>query len=199
MLVVPAMRAVAVITLIAAAAPAARADDRGPTVAVSAFGGLLQRADHPGDGTDVPPMFGGRVLVAFEHDPVPYPGEPGEPGAAARLELVPELFVGTFVERNASELFAGAGVRLDLKYAQRELGLLRVTARGGLYLAARGLIVGEHRDPFVETTLGTYVMVRDTKVGFEFGFLWGPGERYDPATARDVHDLGGIIALVIGR
>ena len=186
--------------LIAASATAARADgDRGPTVAVSAFGGLLQRADDPGDGTDVPPMFGGRVLLAFEHDPVPYPGELGEPGAAARLELVPELFVGTFVERSSSELFAGAGVRLDLAYAQRELGLLRVTARGGLYLAARGLVVGEHRDPFLEATFGTYFMVRATKVGFEFGFLWGPGERYDPATARDVHDLGGIIALVIGR
>lgn len=196
------MRAVLAATVVIAAfATAARADDRGPTFSVSAIGGVLARADMASNGIDtsVPPVWGGRVSLAFEHGPQPYPGEPGEPGVAARLELVPELFVGALVERDRSELIAGAGVRLEVKYAQRELGLLHVTARGGLYLAARGLVVGEHRDPFLESTLGTYFLVGETKLGFEFGFLWGPGERYDPATARNVHDLGGIIALVFGR
>ena len=72
--------------------------------------------------------------------------------------LVPELFVGGRVlpEAERADGYFGAGLRGELQFAQREMGLLRVSARGAGYIATRGLVIGEDRTGMFEFAIGEY-------------------------------------------
>lgn len=153
---------------------AAQADDHTTAVTIGAMAGGLQRSYYA--SSEPAGTFGPRVTLSFEHG---FPEMPKTPGYNVDLSLVPELFCGGFVEPDRVELFVGVGVRGDLRFAQREMGLLRVSARGAGYLAARALVVGEDRKPFGEIGLGEYFLIRRSgRIGFEGSVLFASS---DPA------------------
>lgn len=152
----------------------AHADDRSTAFSIGVMAGGLQRSQYP--SSEPAGTFGPRVTLSFEHG---FPPMPPQPGYNVDVTLVPELFGGGFVEPDRVELFVGVGVRGDLRFAQREMGLLRVSARGAGYLAARALVVGEDRKPFGEIGLGEYFLLRrHGRIGFEGSFLFASS---DPA------------------
>ncbi|HEY5945818.1 MAG TPA: hypothetical protein VIV40_10020, partial [Kofleriaceae bacterium] len=86
--------------------------------------------------------------------------------------------------------------RAELRMSQREMGLLRVSARGAAYLAARGIVVGDERKPYGEFTIGEYLFVgRTTRIGVEGGLLVGRAEMTDYGMTNNV---GPIVQAYIG-
>jgi len=87
-------------------------------------------------------------------------------------------------------------VRAELKMAQREQGLLKVSARGAAYLAARGMVVGDQRKGFGEFAIGDYFIVgRTGRLGFEGSLLVG---RPDEMTFDHAPKIGGLVLLYVG-
>jgi hypothetical protein len=153
----------------------AHADERAATINLAASAGSYQSTQTDGYTVVTPGlMFGSRVTFAWEHAPLDYP----ESGIRRAFELVPELFGGGFVkqEEGRAEAFLGAGVRADIKIANRGQ-FFGTSARGSVYLAARGLIVGEQRTPHLEFALGQFFLFRKTsRVGYELAGMWANAE-----------------------
>lgn len=133
------------------------------------------------DAIDPQGLFGTRVTLGFENAPLAIPATRGYVLGGA---LVPELLAGAFVLDDRAVGFVGAGVRLDLKMAQREMGLMRLTARGSAYFAARGMIVGEERTPVLEFGFGQFFarLSSWTRIGYEVDILASRQPTYDGMT-----------------
>lgn len=121
-----------------------------------------------------------RARFGWETAPVPYPVAPGYAWAG---KLVPELTVGMIDHQDKGEGFVQAGVRLEVLFAQKEQGLFRVSARGGMWLAARAGVLGEYRDTMWEGAFGSYLWLGHSKmrVGWEMGLLGLEGSSTDYA------------------
>ncbi len=156
--------------IVVALAGTAHADDRAPSVHV---GGLAQL-----EGSDTLDEYGSpeleayssvRATIGWESPRTPYPAERGYRYGGA---LVPEFVVGALMHDTKAEVLLGAGIRAELRIIQREGGWLRINARSALYLAARGMVVGEDRDAVVEVVFGDHVSFGESPVrlGFEVGY-----------------------------
>jgi len=111
-----------------------------------------------------------RGIVSWEVPPLPYK-EPR--GYNVRGTVVPEIFLGMITAGDDRTELLGTGLRLELAFAQRRMGLLQVSARGGIYVAARGgLFTDPDRTPFLEGAFGEYLRLGATaRVGFELGVM----------------------------
>ena len=172
------MRAFALVAVALATSPAAAESERVTSLSLGVVLGIHSLPETMTD-SDLPAAsvarvaegFGGpRLVLGFERTPLPYPDKPGYRHDA---QLVPELIGAAFVdsEDRTADMMLGAGVRAELRISQREMGLLRVSARMGLYVAARGFVVGERRDPMGEVVVGEYFLVGRARFGFEFGAM----------------------------
>ncbi|MBV8759646.1 MAG: hypothetical protein JO257_20320 [Deltaproteobacteria bacterium] len=139
------------------------------------------------------PLVGPRVTLGFEGPLVAMPDHPGYNFAGA---LVPELVLGSYVYDDHAEGYIGVGLRADLQMGQREQGLLRVSARGALYLVGRALVIGDTRDPMYEVGFGEYLTRFRTRerVGFELTFVDRPSDHGSVDGSA-----GGFLGLYIGR
>lgn len=162
------MRSVLVaMVVIGASSSVAHADGRSPILSVGGmFGGVGDLDGRP------EPTWGTRLSLGWEN---PLPELPTQPGYNVRGALVPELFVGGLVlpEAQRADGYFGVGVRAELQFAQREMGLLRVSARGAGYVAARGLVIGDERTGLFEFALGEYFARHRnaTRIGYEVNVL----------------------------
>lgn len=173
----------------------AYADERVTTITVGGMAGAYERsyADPGYAYARVDPLVGPRLTLAWETAPLEMPAERGYRFAGA---IVPELVGGAFLDDQRAALFVGAGLRAELRMSQREMGLLRVSARGAAYLAARGIVVGDERKPYGEFTIGEYLFVgRTTRIGVEGGLLVGRAEMTDYGMTNNV---GPIVQAYIG-
>jgi hypothetical protein len=144
--------------------------DRRTIVNLGGGGGLL------GDVDSISPdgMFNVRGSLTWEHPQVAIPAEEGTWDADG--SLVPELIAGSLFETDRAEGYVGVGVRADLRMAQNSMGLLKVTMRGGVYVTARALVVGEKHDATYEFGLGEYFARHhnETRFGWELSVLDRP-------------------------
>ena len=172
---------------ICVAAGHADADERATTVTVGMLGQVESR-DNP---DMVPAGTGGpRLTLAWETAPLAYPDHRGY---KVGWSLVPELIAGAVLQEARAEGMIGAGLRGELKLAQREQGLLRLSARGAFYLAGRGMVIGKDRDVLGEAVLGEYIYIgAPLRLGFEFGVT---SRKHDPM--EEAH-LGGMFQLYLG-
>jgi hypothetical protein len=173
----------------------AHADERSTTVTAGVMtGGFAEPMDDGVDGADG--VLGLRLTLAWEHAPLAMPAEPGFRAGGA---LVPELFVGSLADDVHAEGFVGAGVRAELRISQLEMGLLKLSARGAVYVAARGLVLGEHQAPFGEIAVGDYWAFGRTshlRVGIEGSVL--VGAHYQMTDAGRDRRVGGVVQLLLG-
>jgi hypothetical protein len=165
----------------------ARADDRAASITVGGLGMLEE-------GPDAEEFFstagGMRLTLAWENAPLPYPDRRGYNTGVA---LVPELIAGALMHDDGSEVLIGAGLRGEFKISQREGGLLRVNGKGAIYLAARGMVVGEDRDVIAEGVLGYYFYLGSPlRFGFEVGFT----KRH--SDAMEIDPVGAMIGCYLG-
>lgn len=154
---------------------AAMADER-QTIATFAGGVSVIGPWDPGGPED--DQIGGpedvalqlRATISFEEAPPPYK-EPK--GYVFRGTLVPEILAGTLMVDEDRAAFVGGGARLEAAFSQRKMGLLEVSARGGMYLAARGgLFTDEDHTPFFEGAFGEYFLIGDSaRIGIELGIM----------------------------
>ena len=189
------MRSVKVALLLVLVPSLALAEERTAAVSVGAMAGGIERSYHElGDPEGV---WGPRITLGFEHKPLPYPAQRGYRFDGA---IVPELFGGGFVEPERAHLFFGAGVRTELRIAQREMGLLEVSARGAVYLAIRGMVLGDERKAFAEFGLGQYwVFSNGMRLGFEASLIAGrDDEVMDVDGIHDETNAGGVVQLYVG-
>ena len=79
-----------------------------------------------------------------------------------------------------TDAFVTVGARLEARLSQRKMGLLRVSVRGGIYLAGRvGLLTDADRTPVLEVAVGEHLFVGDhLRIGGEFGVQRFFGEDY---------------------
>jgi hypothetical protein len=141
-------------------------------------------------------LVGPRITLSWEHAPLPFPDAPGYKFAGS---IVPELLAGSFVEDVRAEGYLGVGVRAELKMAQREQGLLKISARGALYLAGRGMVTGADRDPMLEFGFGEYIggFSKSTRVGFEFDVITRD-RKNTTMDAMPGREVGGLFQLYVG-
>lgn len=178
------MRA-AVATVIVLASATASAD----RTAVLSVGGVMDMrfSGHTWDQAnkqDTPDLFAGpRVTLAFE-DPLLPKTPKGKVAADARL--VPELLAGALLGSTLGEGYGGAGLR-------GELDLASWKARLGMYVAARGLVIGSHRNATAELALGEYIQITDkTRFGWEGAALVRPQDR------EGDHELDCLVTMYVG-
>jgi hypothetical protein len=162
------MRAAAIVIVLASATAWA---DRTPVISVGGVMDLRFRGDDwkQANEQDKPSIAGGpRVTLTYEDALMP---KTPMGTARAQLRLVPELFAGAFLGSDVGEAYAGAGLR-------GELALAAPRARLGMYLAARGLVIGLHRDGAGELGAGEYIQITDTlRLGFEGAAVVRPQDR----------------------
>jgi hypothetical protein len=169
------------VPLALALAPAAAHAERQTIVNVSAGLSALGPLDAP-DGGDGPEDVGLQLrgIVSFEEAPLPYREPRGYMFAGT---LVPEIFVGMLAVGDERTEMVGGGLRAELAFSQRRMGLLEVSARGGMYVAARaGLFTDPDHTRLFEGALGEYFLIGDNaRIGFELGIMGIYAERYDYA------------------
>lgn len=190
------LRTTAVVVVLAAlAAPAAA--ERQPVVTGKLGGGVASIADaEPGTEPDGMTAFG--LSVSWEDGPLPYPDKPGY---AARGELVPELQVmrmsfdrGRTGEQVDVTSAITAGVRLQVALSQREMGLLKVSARASAFLGVRlGVVADADRTRVIGGGLGERIWLGDRyQLGVELDVLRFQGQEEQlvvdvpGATAREL-------------
>ena len=168
------------------------AEDRSMVINIGATAGAIEDPAVM-DGQPADSLVGPRLTLAWEHAPLSLPATPGY---NVKGVLVPELTAGAFVNDQRADGFVGVGLRAELQMAQREQGLLKVSARGGFYIAGRGLVVGENRQPMLEFAIGEYLtrMSTWTRAGFEFAVVTA---RRDALEQRD-WGVGGVFQFYIG-
>jgi hypothetical protein len=167
------MRRTLAVLIVAMLGSSARAGDRAPILDVEGAAGMVF-PNFTVDGTS--PMHDpagvgiARAMVSWERPPVPYPVVEGT--AAYALDIGPELGVGFIGNDRRGDAFAQAGLRMHLAFAQNSMGLLRISARGGMWLAGRGGVVGSDHDAMIEGDLGWYIWLGSKwRVGWEMGVL----------------------------
>jgi hypothetical protein len=178
-------------TLCVAAAPALA--DRSSVMQVGlTFDGRARGATWSDAGKkDVSPVGGARVSLSFEDAPVPIP-EPGFFSTDTRL--VPELFAGFLSDDERAEGYIGAGLRGEVQLASN---MRSVNMRTGIYVAARGMIIGKHQDPGAEFVIGEYLErgAGHCRFGWEGGALMRPRPDAAPDKQRE---LGALISIYVG-
>ncbi len=124
------------------------------------------------DGTGGPEHLGLQLrgTMSWEEPPLSYQEPKGYRFAGT---VVPEIFAGMVSTGDDRSELVGGGLRFELAFSQRRMGLLEVSARGGCYVAARGgLFTDPARTPFAEGALGEYFLVGDTaRLGLELGVM----------------------------
>ena len=189
------MKAAPLLVLLAPAL--AHAEDRATTITIAGMLGGIEPQERPPDVyvVEPDPLVGPRVTLSWEHPALALPPSRGFRFATA---LVPELVGGAFIDDVRAQAFLGAGVRAELKMAQREMGLFKMSARGAIYLAGRGMVVGDARKPFGEIAFGEYFLVGHTaRIGFDFALVVTseqPMDAYDNDNMR----IGGVVQLFVG-
>ena len=180
------MRTTLVILILASGV--AHADDRAMVVDVG--GGFVSS-----DGTT---NYGeARLSLGWEREPLAIPATKGH---VFDLALVPELVAGGFIASDRAEMFVGAGLRGELRMAQRDMGLLQVTARGAIYLALRGLVVGAQREPVIELGIGEYFtrLHNRSRIGFELDALIRTGTDPTLDGISDGQSNGMLFQIYVG-
>lgn len=181
----------------------ARADERSTNVVLAGvIGGRLD--PHFGDldyQPRDPSLIGGpRLTLDWEHGPLAYPAQRGYNVGG---ELVPELIGGLLFDqgnddplhRGRGEAMVGAGLRAELRIAQKQMGMLQVTMRANMYIAARAFVIGDQRDPASEFAFGEAFYVQNsTRIGFEVGLM----RRHHADQPADEHDTNLISQIYIG-
>jgi hypothetical protein len=156
-----------VILLSAGTAHAER--ERATALSVSGGFSLIGPADAEAE-PDAGPFLG--ATLSWDRPPPEYPALPGYAWAG---DLVPDV---TLARAGQAGLLM-TGVRLELDYAQREQGLLRVSARGSMWLAPRLAIDLETSKLLVGGEFGTTYQIGHTgwALGYWLGILGAPAER----------------------
>jgi hypothetical protein len=165
--------------------------------AILSVGGMFgATGDFEGGYTE--PAWGGRLSLGFDN---PLPEMPATRGYKWDGAIVPELVIGGLVLPDAERAdgYFGAGIRAELRFAQRDMGLLRVSARGAGYIALRGLVVGEERDGLFEFGIGEYFARHrsSTRIGYEIDVLMAPGDR-PMDEGRTDNTVGLLMQLYVG-
>src|SRR5688500_14775621 len=135
------------------ALPAPAAAERDASLGVT---GGFAMVDFTGEDTTVDPGGGAGwigVTVGLDRAPPPLPLARG---SISQVDLVPELSLAYFGGRGALL----GGVRLDLDYAQRQMGLFGNSARGTLYVAARAGFASGGDTPLLGIEVGSHVAIR---------------------------------------
>ena len=177
------MRVAAIVIVLASATAWA---DRTPVVSV---GGLMDLRFLGNDWSQAneqeePAISAGpRVTLTFEDALMP---RTPKGTARAQLRLVPELFAGAFFGSEVGEAYAGAGVR-------GELALAAPKARLGMYFAARGLVIGLHRDGAGEFAVGEYLQITD-----HFRFGWEGAAVVRPQDRNGDRELDCLVNMYAG-
>src|SRR5688572_13119669 len=131
------MRPSSVVAVLLLVGGVAHAEERATTITLGGGLGSVERTQHDYQYgysyTQTEPLVGPRLTLAWEHAPLEMPVERGYRFGG---DVVPELFAGAFLDDVRAQMFVGADVRAELKMSQREMGLLRISARGAVYLAA---------------------------------------------------------------
>jgi hypothetical protein len=179
------MRATWVVGLLAAAGTRAAADDRVPVIDVEGAAGFVV-PEQVESSADPAPIGLARATVAWELPPLALPAERG---AAWRADVGPELGIGLIGNDRRGDGFAEAGLRVNVRFAQKDMGLLRVSARGGLWLAGRAGVVGDDHDTMIEGDLGWYIWVGHSglRVGWELGALGVKNPSTDDGVAMPLY------------
>lgn len=152
------------------------------------------------DGGRADPAWGARLSLGFED---PLPDMPVTRGYSWDGALVPELVAGGLVlpEAQRADGYFGAGVRAELRFAQREMGLLRVSARGAGYVALRGLVVGEDRTGLFEVAIGEYFARHRnaTRIGYEIDVMMQQDRTAeDPTGESGARTVGLLTQIYVG-
>lgn len=153
------------------ASPVAHAERTTTVTLGGMFGGAedLDGVDNYYEQPTMHPTGGPRLTLGFEHAPVAMPAAPGYSFAPA---FVPELTAGALLSDVRGDLFIGLGGRAELQIGQNKQGLLKVSARMAMYLAARVLIVGKEQDTAGDFAVGTYFYVKGrTRIGGEVNVM----------------------------
>ncbi|MEZ4398613.1 MAG: hypothetical protein R3B06_01245 [Kofleriaceae bacterium] len=170
--------AAVVAVAVATASPRARADDAAPmfvTVAGSVgVGTSADGVDQLGGSYAPEGVLEGRLTASWEPPPLAYPEPRGYRLAGA---IIPEVSLGVIyvADHRTGDTTANTdamvtiGARLEARLAQRRMGLLRVSMRGGIYLAGRvGFLTDPKHTPLAELALGEHVWLSDTvRIGVE--------------------------------
>lgn len=190
------MRSASVVVVLAALAAPAMAE-RQPVVTGKLGAGVASLADaEPGSEPDGVTAVG--LSVSWEEGPMAYPDKPGY---ATRGELVPEVQVMRMTfdhARDRTQLDTTnaitAGVRLQLAIAQRDMGLLKVSARASVFASVRlGVVADPDRTRVIGGGFGERIWLGDRyQLGVELDVLRFQGQRdtvvldTPPATAREL-------------
>ena len=186
-------RVAAVLPLALLLAPAvARADDASMFVNVGGSIGVGISADGDtsyGERYDPEGTLAARLTLSWEPPPLPYPDTRGYKFAGA---FVPEVTIGylrvadhrTGDPDDNTDAFVTIGGRLELRMAQKSMGLLKISARGGAYVAGRvGALTDSANTPLVEIAIGEHLFIGDRlHIGGEFGVQRFFGEEYQEFT-----------------
>jgi hypothetical protein len=186
------MRTLAV--LVALVAPAVAHADRNTVVdvGVTMGGAGTTTSNSDSGGRESFALIGPRVTLGWENHLVDVPDAPGYNFAGA---LVPELVLGSYIQSDRAEGYVGVGLRADLQMGQRDQGLLKVSARGAIYVVGRALVVGARQEPMYEFGFGEYLtrFHSRTRIGFEFTVVDRPDDLGD-----NTNSVGGFLALYVG-
>ena len=192
------MRTAALATVLVAATAGSATGER-LTVLTGRLGlgaGNVDQADQTLRDPDRITVVG--ATVSWEDGPLPYPAKPGY---ALRGALVPELHLDRLsVDEQGlgklqdTTLALAIGLRIDVGLAQREMGLLKVSARAGFFAAAKLGVLGDaERTPLVGVRGGEFLWISDrARIGVELDVTRIQGQQ-DPAV---IFPVGGGLARV---
>jgi hypothetical protein len=177
----------------------AHAEERSTVVTVAGMLGAIEGTASSTDYYIEPePLVGPRITLSWENTALALPDARGYKFDGA---LVPELVGGAYFTDERAQAFIGAGLRAELRMSQREMGLFKISARGAVYLAGRGLVVGDNRKPYGELALGEYFLVgKSTRIGFEFAAVFTKADQmivYDTYNDDGMRS-GGMVQIFLG-
>jgi hypothetical protein len=179
------VRTLLVLALLAAPVYADRSTtfEVGLTGDVRAMGASFAEA---GASSDLAKLAGLQLVLSFEDAPLALPA-PGR--VAAELRLVPELLAGFVADTVHAEGMIGGGLRGELQLAANKQSAVRTS----LYLAARAVAIGAHRDGAVELMMGEYLtLAHDRRFG------WEGGAMIRPRTDGVDHELDTLLTIYYG-
>lgn len=160
------LAAAIIVSGVVATAGSAHAEERTTKMWLGGLFGV--RGDFDRHESEPIAIGGPRVTLGWETPMIAYPSEPGY---RADLAFTPELLVGAQFDDTRAEGMLGVGLRGELRLAQYRMGLLKVSMRASMYLAARAFVIGEQRDTVGEFAFGEYFLVgRTGRLGFELNF-----------------------------
>ncbi|MBX3161396.1 MAG: hypothetical protein KF773_35875 [Deltaproteobacteria bacterium] len=167
------------------------------------LGGMIgARGDFDPMAEKEPTLLGGpRLTLGWENPMLEYPELPG---VRAAFELTPEVLLGASFEEGTrrdrrgglrAEGMLGVGLRGELRLAQLRQGLMKLSMRGSIYVAARAFVIGEQRETLGEFAFGEYFLVsRTARIGFELHVQ----KRLRDAATADEREIGVLTQLYVG-